>query len=319
MKKVLIVAPEYMGYIVKVADELRKNENIEVTDIHIPTYKYSSQSLKIKNFFYKTFAKDIKFKFREDYIKKIIKNDTFDLVLIIRPDMFSVTTLTDLKSRTKSFKTYFFDGVSRFPKKKKRIHLFDEIYSFEPSDCKAFGFKFITNFIYELEEPSNTRDLPLKHTVFNITSYDRKRFPILLKIAKVLKKQKNVFKIIVKTSKPIPSNDFIEIIENPISLEDVKLYIKQSACMLDLGVVEKHKGLTFRVFEAIGYHKKIITNNPEIATYDFYNPQNILIIDEHNIAIPNSFLNSSYVPISDEIIRKYTLETWVTTVFKEVI
>ena len=102
-------------------------------------------------------------------------------------------------------------------------------------------------------------------------------------------------------------------------MEAVKRYIKQAACMLDLGVIEKHQGLTFRVFEAIGYHKKIITNNPDIANYDFYNPQNILIINEQNISIPNEFLTSSYIPIPDQIIRKYTLETWVKTVFKEVI
>ncbi|MEO5788779.1 MAG: hypothetical protein ACOH2D_08855 [Gelidibacter sp.] len=318
MKKALIIAPEYMGYIVKVADELRKYSDIEVTDIHIPSYKYDSLSTKIKNFFYKQFSKDLKFDYREDYIKPIIKDDHFDIILIIRPDMLSIKTLAELKARTKLFKTYFFDGVDRFPRKKKTIHLFDEIYSFEPNDCKTFGFKFITNFIYELEPPT-IDEIPLKYSVFNITSYDRKRFPILLEIAKTLKEQQNKFKIIVKTSKDLSSNDLIEITEKPIPLEAVKRYIKQSACMLDLGVIKKHKGLTFRVFEAMGYQKKIITNNSEIATYDFYNPQNILIIDEQNIAIPNSFLNSSYAPIPDDILKKYTLESWVKTVFKEVV
>ncbi len=318
MKKVLIVAPEYMGYIVKVADELRKYHNVEVTDIHIPRYKYSSIITKIKNFFYKRISKDIKFKYREDCINTVIKNDTYDIILIIRGDLLSVKTLTDLKSKTKVFKTYFFDGINRFPKKRKIIHLFDEIYSFEPSDCKEFKFKFLTNFIYDLEAP-NAEDKTFKYSVFNITSFDRKRFETLLKIAKILKDQDNIFKFIVKTTKNIPSNDLIEIIKKPLSLGDVKLYVKQSACMLDLGVTEKHRGLTFRIFEAIGYHKKIITNNSEIATYDFYNPQNILIIDEQNISIPNSFLSAQYVSIPDEIIKKYTLETWVKTVFKEVI
>ena len=106
---------------------------------------------------------------------------------------------------------------------------------------------------------------------------------------------------------------------SPIALEEVKLYIKQAACMLDLGVIDKHRGLTFRVFEALGYHKKIITNNSEIATYDFYNPQNILIIDGQNISIPNDFLNSPYAPIPELILKKYRLSNWVETVFKEVI
>ena len=103
MKKVLIVAPEYMGYIVKVADELRKNKDLEVTDIQIPTYKYSSLITKVKNFYLKRIAKDVKFKYRENYIKTVIKNETFDIILIIRPDLFSVESLVALKSKTKIF------------------------------------------------------------------------------------------------------------------------------------------------------------------------------------------------------------------------
>ena len=46
MKKVLIIAPEYMGYIVKVAEELRKYQNIEVIDIHVPLFKYPNLTTK---------------------------------------------------------------------------------------------------------------------------------------------------------------------------------------------------------------------------------------------------------------------------------
>lgn len=318
MKKVLIIAPEYMGYMEKVADELRKYKNIDLTDIHIPSYKYPSLSTKIKNFFLKKLGKDVKFEYREKYIKKHIQDQTFDFILIIRPDLFSLKTLKELKNKTNYFKSYFFDGIYRFPKKIKLIPLFDEIFSFEPNDCKEFGFQFITNFIYE-EEAKSTTSSNIKYSIFNITSYDRKRFPILLKIAKVLKQQNQDFKIIVKSKKNIKSFGLIDIIKNPIPLNGVKLFLKQSACMLDLGVTHKHKGLTFRVFEAMGLHKKIITNNPDIATYDFYNPENILIIDKNNISIPKEFLTSEYHEIPNNIYKKYTLQAWVKTVFKDVL
>jgi hypothetical protein len=215
-------------------------------------------------------------------------------------------------------KTYFFDGISRFPRQIKTIRFFDEIYSFEPSDCKKFGFIPITNFIYE-EVPFKNKSTSLKYKIFNITSYDKKRFLTLFRIANILKKQKLEYKIIVKTNKKITSNDGIEIIQKSISLEEVKTYLEESISMLDLGVIDKHKGLTFRVFEAIGLHKKIITNNKDIANYDFYNPQNILIIDEKNINIPHSFFTSKYEPIPIEIYTKYTLDSWTKIVFKEVL
>lgn len=317
MKKVLIISPEFMGYIAKVAKNLNEIGTVSVTDIHIPQYKYKNLSYRILNFFLKLISKDLKFTYRSNYIDEIIRDEKYDVVLIIRPDMLDLSTLKSLKSKTKLLKTYFFDGVYRFPKLIKTIPYFDEIYSFEPNDCKEFDFLPITNFIYD-EIVLNANVSNHKYGVFNITSYDKKRFLLLLGIATILKKQKIKYKIIVKTNKKIVSND-IDVIKKSISLDEVKLYLENSICMLDLGVINKHKGLTFRVFEAIGLHKKIITNNKDIANYDFYNPQNILIIDEKNITIPFSFFESKYEPIPDEIYQKYTLSSWVKTVFKEVL
>jgi hypothetical protein len=318
MKKILIISPEYMGYIEKIADNLKKIDTITVTNIQIPKFKYKNLSYRLRNFFLKWFSKDLKFSYRDEYINRIIGDTKYDVILIIRPDLLCLKSLKSLKSKTKLLKTYFFDGVNRFPRQLKTIQFFNEIYSFEPYDCKKFGFIPITNFIYE-EVPFNNKSTNLKYKVFNITSFDKKRFLALSRIVNILKKQKLEFKIIVKTNKKITSNVGIEIIKNSISLEEVKTYLEESISMLDLGVIDKHKGLTFRVFEAIGLHKKIITNNADIANYDFYNPQNILIIDEKNINIPQSFFTSKYEPIPIEIYTKYTLNSWTKTVFKEVL
>lgn len=42
-----------MGYIVKVALELRKCKDVEVIDIHIPVYKYPNIATKFQNLFFK--------------------------------------------------------------------------------------------------------------------------------------------------------------------------------------------------------------------------------------------------------------------------
>lgn len=318
MKKVLIIAPQYMGYIVKVADNLKEINTVAVTDIHIPKYKYKGLFSRIQNFFWKCFSKDLKFTYRAKYINSIIGDEKYDIILLIRPDMLDFDTLRHLKSKTKLLKAYFFDGAYRFPRQIETIPFFDKIYSFEPEDCEEFGFLPITNFIYD-ETPFREENSNLKYGVFNITSFDRKRFLLLSKIAGVLKKQNIDYKIIVKTNKKIQSKVGIDIVQKSVSLEAVRRHLEESVCMLDLGVVNKHKGLTFRVFEAIGLRKKIITNNKDIANYDFYNPQNILIIDEKNIIIPTSFFTSKYEPIPSEIYKKYTLSSWVKTVFKEVL
>lgn len=45
------------------------------------------------------------------------------------------------------------------------------------------------------------------------------------------------------------------------------------------------KGLTTRAFESLGTKTKLITTNPAIRQYDFYNSNNILIIDRNNPVI----------------------------------
>lgn len=75
-------------------------------------------------------------------------------------------------------------------------------------------------------------------------------------------------------------------------------------------------GLSFRVFEALGYRKKLITTNIDIVNYDFYNPQNILVLDPNNIEIPKSFVESPYEDVPDHILAPYRIDNWVKKVFE---
>ena len=93
----------------------------------------------------------------------------------------------------------------------------------------------------------------------------------------------------------------VEIIEKPIPLEMVNQFIDESKALLDIHRT-KQDGLSFRVFESLGKEKKLITTNKDIKNYDFYNEQNILIIDE-NFEIPKSFFDSKYIPIPEMILK----------------
>jgi len=45
-------------------------------------------------------------------------------------------------------------------------------------------------------------------------------------------------------------------------------------------------------------------------------PQNILVVDENNIEIPENFVTSAYVDIDETILSKYKVEHWVKPIFK---
>ena len=69
-----------------------------------------------------------------------------------------------------------------------------------------------------------------------------------------------------------------------------------------------------RTIEMIGMHKKLITTNQAIKKYDFYNPDNIAVIDRNDIAIPEGFLDKPYSEIEDAIYNRYSLESWIIDV-----
>ena len=60
----------------------------------------------------------------------------------------------------------------------------------------------------------------------------------------------------------------------------------------------------------------MITTNKDIVNYDFYHPQNILVVDENNIQIPEDFVTSSYVEIDETILSNYKIENWVKPIFE---
>lgn len=68
-------------------------------------------------------------------------------------------------------------------------------------------------------------------------------------------------------------------------------------------------GLTARSLEALFMRIKLITNNSTIKKYDFYNPQNIFIINEDtDIA---QFLASDYIDIDSSLLFAYSAQGWL--------
>ena len=82
-------------------------------------------------------------------------------------------------------------------------------------------------------------------------------------------------------------------------------------------------GLTLRALEALFFRKKIITDNQDIKKYDFYNENNIYVLENRENEITKDeqkriekFLNKEFIEISEKIKNKYTLENWINKIAK---
>lgn len=289
-----------------------KYSNCEVTTIILK--KYKNKIKRLQNFLSKLILnKNLKEIWQQnELLKNIDTNIQYDYAVTICADIFSEKTLLEIKKKSKQSIVYYWDGFDHFPKYKETLPFFDSHFTFDPVDAKKYHINFLPNFYYE----ENINENPI-YDIYFLSSLDSRIF-ILEQIINCIEKQNNRLKIkILQYSKTNQKNQNlhkkIEYINHPITKEENLNYIINSKIILD---VQKsiQTGLTFRVFEAIGFRKKLITTNKEIINYDFYNPKNIFIWTEETNSIPDDFLNLPYQDLPREIFEKYSQKNWVETI-----
>jgi len=74
-------------------------------------------------------------------------------------------------------------------------------------------------------------------------------------------------------------------------------------------------GLTMRTIEVFGAKRKLITTNQQIRKYDFFNENNIMLIDLNFKEINLAFFETPFQEIPKEIYEKYSLNYWIDEVF----
>ena len=319
-QKICVISFDQWDYDHHIVRTLREKK-INAFHIKIKDFKHGNFFARISNSLCKIFLnknpKKIK---RQDYIlKKLEKKGFQDQILIINPELIDTEYHLEIKKHTKKYIAYLYDSVNRC----SIVHLldgvFDEIYSFDKNDIKQYNFKESTNYIYfkencKLEETKtdfiylgsiDNRIGILNKMVNTFIKTDKKyQFYAIGKKAFVYKMKQFLFwknKHILFKTKKIPQHKALEL-------------YKKSNIIIDI-VRENQIGLSFRVFEAMALNKKIVTNNPNISSYNFYNPNNIFVWDEETKELPDSFIETGYADIPMEIYNNYTIETWVEKIF----
>lgn len=301
-----------------------KEKGIDAFHINIGAFTHKNFGEKIANAFSKIFlGRNLKHEKRQRFVEESLgKFGHQDQILVLNPDIFDAETLQFIKQKTDRLITYLYDNLERFPVQDK-LHFFDKIFSFDDKDVEEFGFEKLTNYNY-LEPPTNEKQKP-KLDLFYITSFDKTRNKIIAPLAKKLDELSVRFEIFVvgkKSWKPILKYFFMPHLKNVsvkfrrkiIPTAIINDYYKNSKVILDL-MREGQFGLSFRVFEAMALEKKIITNNQTIKDYDFYNPNNILILDNNFNNLNKDFFEKPYQKLPEEIYDFYTLDKWVERVF----
>lgn len=308
-KIILLITYDNWGFNQYIADALeKKNYTVKHIDFHSFRYKYPSFFHKTFNFFTKNLgiANLKKNHYNQTILNEIQNINSIDTSIYIKADFLSEKTIRAVNKKSQKSVLIISDSINRYPQTKNIISLFDKVFSFEKRDCKKYDLRFKTNFIYKT---SNNTPSECQYKVFNISSFD-KRFTVIKKIAEALYKMKIKSKIIIFTSKE-NSEPYWEFSKKPLTIEENNQLLQESEIMLDVSR-DGQDGLSFRVFESLGLKKKLITTNKDIVNYDFYDPENIFVIDNiDHIKIPTSFFETPYIDVPQNILSKYLIENWV--------
>lgn len=318
MTKITILSLDLYGFNKFIAEKLEEL-GVETTYISSAdfSYKYKNTSERVVNFFRKNLLnKNIKKLKQTEYVlNELSKSKGLqDAILVVDPAHFNNEILDAVRKKTSKLIAYNYDSIAKLDLPKNMVSYFDEFYSFDIQDCETYGFRYLTNFIYL---PKHEIPLePYKTKAFVIQSKCNERIYTLSKIADQFD-QLGIenYEILVYGKKQNDINPHIVFKDQRTSLEILKQKYIDSEIFVDL-VRDGQLGLSFRIFEAMAMQKKIISTNKTLKDYDFYNSNNILIIDKENPIIDMNFLNNNYTPIPDEIYKKYTLESWISTVFE---
>jgi hypothetical protein len=312
--KITLISLDNWGFNKHIAEVLEKKGHIvNHIDFNSFKYKYPNFNTRLYNFILKKmYKKNVKNIY---YGKEIIKrlqqlNEKQDIILTIKGDFIDTLYLKELKKYTDKSIGFFNDNTIRCPKIIPAIPCFHQVFSFEKEDCQKYHLEFASNWIYLENKVQKTKTFD--YEVFNISSKDS-RLAVISNIAKDLKSNKINYKIMVLDKKATSINREIEFFNEKISLVEVSNLIARSKTLLDINR-KGQNGLTFRVFESLGLEKKLITTNSDIKNYDFYNPNNILVINENNPIIPKAFFNNEYEEIPKNILQKYSIDGWIETV-----
>lgn len=313
--KICLISFDYWDYDKHIVEAL-KQKGIDASHIDISNFRYEYKGIidRVSNFFRKTFTKsNIKRIKSQEYVMEHLKKlGKQDHILCIRPDSLDLSTHQFVKKQTDHYIAYIYDSCKRFPIDHLLNGIFDDIYSFDLDDVEQYHFKHLSNYIYQEKQDLKKS---FKQDVFIVMTADD-RSPVLNTIASKLEALNIWFNfILVGKHEPKNLHSGITYQREEIRPDTLKTYLDDSRIFLDL-IRPGHNGLSFRVFESLAYQRKLITTNKTVVQYDFYNPNNILVIDENNINLDSEFFNTPYAPLPENIYYKYTIDNWVNTVFE---
>ena len=283
-KKILFLNRSFYIYD-KIIKEKLENRGFEVL----------SYSIKPKLSIWKRYSRDSKTmlekaaSMQQEHIMQNINNEknVVAVFLLAGQDM-QANTLHRLKQIFPKayFLWYLWDNIANLKNYKQISDIFDRIVSFDLIESVQNNISYLPLFYSKKREIKG-----YKYELSMIASDIDDRLEIIRQICDLQLFSKQYIHLCsgyVKYLKTFSKNRYKGekiIYPNSLSYSKTINIMEKSLCILDIPAANQ-TGLTMRTIETLGLKRKLITTNKNIKQYDFYNENNIFVIDKDNLFMP---------------------------------
>lgn len=322
-QRALLIAPRFFGYEIEISDELERRG---ATVDFILDRPFESALMKAMARFARSWVMPVADRSVRSALAAL-GDHSYDLVLVINGQTLSRKVLTDLRRAhpRAQFILYLWDSARNRRSSVAMSDLFDRVLTFDPADARAHGMLFRPLFYgrgyaVATEQPSDidlsfigtihtdryavasrvVRQLPPGHRAW---TYFYLQAPWVFHLQKLINAHFRAARVEEFTFEPLPKSEVHRIFHRSRTILDIEH--------------PRQTGLTIRTLEALGSRKKFVTTNRGVLDYDFYSPDNILVIDRADPKLPASFLETPYRPIEEGVYYRYSIAGWLDEVLGE--
>ena len=325
-KKIILIIPPDFG-VYQVIEQNLHYMGFEQVTVISPLFRYKTKD-RILNFIQKSLLgnKDYKKQLIDDYYTAEVSQTlssfapkSIDYAIVIRPDKLALKTIEKIHNTAHKVVAYQWDGLARFPKVFKVINQFQRFFVFDLDDYHLYKDRYAnllpcTNFYFDIPEESVSVN---ENEVLYVGVYIKDRIQSLIRVVNALSQYDLTLNINLFYGRKTPpfSHPHITFFSKGLNYAQYLTLTKKATVLLDIKTVD-HNGLSFRIFEAIKYQKKLITDNKSIKLYDFYHPNNFYVVENDLFEGLSDFLESDFVPLSEDIRQKYSFTNWVKNILE---
>ncbi|MDT2565987.1 hypothetical protein [Enterococcus avium] len=196
---------------------------------------------------------------------KLVKTNKFSLVLLLINSLNAESvSMVEVKDKIKKFH-------------------WNDIYSFDPQDCKENNFKQLGLSYYSKKEILNENKISTD--IFFVGGLKGNRENDILNTFEFLNSNgcSTNFQLMISGVRKFKQQKYEDVIEyirgKWIPYNQILKQVVSSNCILEI-VQKGQTGPSLRYFEAVCYNKKLLTNNKYTKNFPFYNSKYMKIFDD---------------------------------------